>query len=238
MDGEGQITIRTATSGDWVIIEVEDSGPGIPKNIQHKLFSPFFTTKPVGKGTGLGLNISFNIIQKHHGKISVSSQPGRTCFTVWLPVNFEQMDEDSIPLPGAEQVLDDDLLEILKETRTIAVVGISSRDSAPGNYVPKYLQEQGYKIIPVNPKLDQIFGERSYPDLRSLKAPPDLVLIFRHRDYVAEIVDQAVEIGAQAIWMQEGIIHPGAAGIARAAGLKVVMDLCIKKTHQRLLGEN
>lgn len=238
MDGEGRITIRTDTAGDWVIVEIEDSGPGIPENIQHKLFSPFFTTKPVGKGTGLGLNISFNIIQKHHGKISVSSQPGRTSFTVWLPVNFEKMDEDSIPLPGAEQVPDDVLLEILKSTRTIAVVGISSRESAPGNYVPKYLQEQGYKIIPVNPKLDQIFGERSFPELRSLNAPPDLVLIFRRRDYVADIVDQAVEIGAQAIWMQEGIFHPGAAGTARAAGLKVVMDLCIKKTHQRLLGES
>jgi signal transduction histidine kinase len=91
MDGKGVLTIDTRTSDDWVFVEIADSGPGIPEDVQQYLFSPFFTTKPVGKGTGLGLNISFNIIQKHQGTIDVTSRPGRTCFTVRLPVDFEKV---------------------------------------------------------------------------------------------------------------------------------------------------
>ena len=92
MDGKGSLTISTKLKDDWVVVDIEDSGPGIPDNIREKLFSPFFTTKPMGKGTGLGLNISFNIIQKHKGDIKVFSQPGRTCFSVRIPVNFENVD--------------------------------------------------------------------------------------------------------------------------------------------------
>jgi len=91
MDGQGTLTIRTDRMDDWVTVEIEDTGPGIPESMQVKLFSPFFTTKPVGKGTGLGLNISFNIVQKHMGDIQVFSQPGRTRFLVRLPVNFEDL---------------------------------------------------------------------------------------------------------------------------------------------------
>ncbi|MBW1824477.1 MAG: cyclic nucleotide-binding domain-containing protein, partial [Deltaproteobacteria bacterium] len=82
MDGAGKITIRTRKNNEWILVEIEDSGPGIPEDVQQNLFSPFFTTKPVGKGTGLGLNISFNIIQKHNGQIKVTSQPGKTRFSV------------------------------------------------------------------------------------------------------------------------------------------------------------
>jgi signal transduction histidine kinase len=90
LDGEGVITIRTRQEDQGVFIEIEDNGPGIPPEIQSRIFDPFFTTKPVGKGTGLGLDISYNIIvQKHRGKISVTSQPGRTCFQIWLPLNFK-----------------------------------------------------------------------------------------------------------------------------------------------------
>jgi len=236
VDGVGKITIKTSQKDDWVLVEIEDSGPGIPKDVQQKLFSPFFTTKPLGKGTGLGLNISFNIIQKHNGQIKVFSHPGSTRFTVQLPIHFEKVGERSEPLQGSEQIPDEDLLDILKSAKTIAVVGISNRESSPAYTVTKYIKEQGYTILPINPKLDQVLGETAYPDLGSLKNPPDLVLIFRHSDFVPGIVEQAIDVRAKAIWMQEGIINLDAAVNAKAAGLDVVMDLCIRKTHQRLLG--
>ncbi len=88
--GEGLITIRTQRDGDWVIVEIEDNGPGIPADIQSRIFEPFFTTKPPGEGTGLGLDISYNIvINKHRGDIRLESEPGRTCFQIWLPFDFE-----------------------------------------------------------------------------------------------------------------------------------------------------
>jgi signal transduction histidine kinase len=90
MEGQGQIIIRTRQEEKWVVVEIEDNGPGIPPDIQHRLFDPFFTTKPPGLGTGLGLDISYNIIvYRHRGDIKVLSQPGRTCFQVWLPVTLE-----------------------------------------------------------------------------------------------------------------------------------------------------
>jgi signal transduction histidine kinase len=90
LEGEGQITIRTRQDGKWVVVEIEDDGPGIPPDIQPRLFDPFFTTKPPGKGTGLGLDISYKIVvHKHRGDIRVTSQPGQTCFQVKLPLNFE-----------------------------------------------------------------------------------------------------------------------------------------------------
>jgi signal transduction histidine kinase len=88
--GEGLITIRTQLQGDWVIVEIEDNGPGIPADIQSRIFEPFFTTKPPGVGTGLGLDISYNIVvNKHRGDIQLESEPGRTCFQIWLPFDFE-----------------------------------------------------------------------------------------------------------------------------------------------------
>ncbi len=90
VDGSGNIVIRTRQESQWAIVEIEDDGPGIPEDIQSKIFDTFFTTKPPGKGTGLGLDISYNIIvQKHRGDIKVTSEPGRTCFQVWLPTNLE-----------------------------------------------------------------------------------------------------------------------------------------------------
>ena len=87
MSGQGTLTLRTRREDEWVVVEVEDSGPGIPEAVQAKIFDPFFTTKPPGEGTGLGLNISHNIIvQKHGGQIGVESRPGRTCFVVRLPI--------------------------------------------------------------------------------------------------------------------------------------------------------
>jgi signal transduction histidine kinase len=91
MQGEGTLTLRTRTSGEWVVVEIEDTGPGIPPEILTKVFDPFFTTKPPGKGTGLGLNISYNIVvHKHRGDIKAFSQPGKTCFRVVLPIRDEK----------------------------------------------------------------------------------------------------------------------------------------------------
>jgi signal transduction histidine kinase/predicted CoA-binding protein len=234
MDGAGKITIRTWQQGDWVFAEIEDTGPGIPEEIQEKVFSPFFTTKPMGKGTGLGLNISFNIVQKHKGEIKVSSRPGKTSFSVCLPVDFERVGNGYMPRPALDRVSDEELLEILDSTRTIAVVGISTRAQVPAHSVPKYLQEQGYTILPINPNHEQVMGQKAYPDLLSLQSPPDLVLVFRPSEYVPQIVNHAVEIGAKVVWLQEGIISPEAAGTAREAGIQMVMDTCMRKTHQRL----
>jgi signal transduction histidine kinase len=90
LDGQGEITIRTRQEGDWVVVEIEDNGPGIAPETQAKIFDPFFTTKPPGQGTGLGLDISYNIVvRRHRGEIKVFSKPGQTCFQVWLPLNLE-----------------------------------------------------------------------------------------------------------------------------------------------------
>ncbi|MDR3577115.1 MAG: cyclic nucleotide-binding domain-containing protein [Anaerolineaceae bacterium] len=97
MAGKGRIKIRTAHQDAWVVVEIEDNGPGIPSSVKEKIFNPFFTTKPLGKGTGLGLNITYNIIQKHHGDIQVFSQTGRTVFEIRLPINFEQTKSAAVP---------------------------------------------------------------------------------------------------------------------------------------------
>lgn len=123
--------------------------------------------------------------------------------------------------------------KILDETRTIAVVGLSSRPARAGYYVPAYLQEQGYRIIPVNPYLEsEVLGEKPYPDLASIAEPVDLVLLFRKSEAVPPFVEEAIRIGAKAVWMQLGIAHPEAAARARAAGLDVVMDRCMLVEHR------
>ncbi|MEE9187732.1 MAG: CoA-binding protein, partial [Anaerolineales bacterium] len=94
-----------------------------------------------------------------------------------------------------------------------------------------------YKIIPINPSLKEVLGEKAYPDLRSVNEPIDVVEIFRRNEAVPEIVDQAIEIGAKVIWMQEGVINEFAADSAREAGLDVIMDTCMRATHKRLLAE-
>jgi predicted CoA-binding protein len=125
---------------------------------------------------------------------------------------------------------------ILEQVKVIAVVGLSRRESRPGYYVPAYMHEAGYRIIPVNPYLEEALGEKAYPDLLSIPEPVDMVVIFRRSEDVPPVVDEAIEIGAKVIWMQLGIINEEAAAKARAAGLQVVMNACIKIDHQRLFG--
>jgi len=236
MNGKGEIIIKTRKDGEWVIVELEDNGPGIPEDIQEKIFSPFFTTKAVGKGTGLGLNISYKIIEKHSGDVKVFSKPGKTRFQVSLPIDFQQVQSGDAPLSDLT-TSDEKINHILESTKSIAVVGISDKLDQVNHTVPKYLQSQGYKIIPINPSLKEVLGEKAYPDLLSVKEPIDVVEIFRRNEAVPEIVDQAIEIGAKVVWMQEGVINEFAADSAREAGLDVVMDTCMRATHKRLLAE-
>jgi signal transduction histidine kinase/predicted CoA-binding protein len=238
MDGHGEIILRTRHEGDWVIVEIEDNGPGIPPDVQEKIFSPFFTTKPVGKGTGLGLNITYNIVQKHGGEIKVFSQPGKTRFQICLPINFEKVQSGSNPITTISEISDDRLRQILATTRKIAVVGISDHQEQPNYTVPAYLQAQGYQIYPVNPNLDEVLGEIAYPDLLAVPDAVDVVLVFRRSEVVPPVVEQAIRIGAKVVWMQEGIVNEAAASAAREAGLDVVMDTCMRATHKRLMGKN
>ncbi len=237
MGGQGEINIRTRLVGDWITVDIKDSGAGIPQDIQNKVFDTFFTTKPPGKGTGLGLDISYNIVvNKHRGDIKLYSVPGETCFRVMLPVNFESAG----PLPPTLGIIkrksDGDLKRILATYKTVAVVGISKNPEKPSHTVPAYLQSHGYKIIPVNPKYEEVLGEKAYPDLNSIPEPVDIVDIFRPSDAVPPIVDEAITLGAKVVWMQLGIANEEAARVAEAAGLEVVEDTCMRANHGRLLG--
>jgi len=234
MNGQGELVLRTWQEDHWVCVQIQDNGPGIPLEIQPKLFDPFFTTKPVGKGTGLGLNISYNIVKKHGGEIKLASKPGWTCFTVRLPEDFENVESDEEPVSGISVPSDETLARILSDSRSIAVVGISDKPDVPAYTVPKYLQEADYRIYPVNPRLAEILGEQVYPDLLAIPDPIDVVLIFRRSEHVPGIVDQAIEIGAKVVWMQEGIINEPAAAVAKKAGLDAVMNTCMRVTHRRL----
>ena len=127
--------------------------------------------------------------------------------------------------------------EILKSSRVIAVVGLSPKPERPSYGVASYLKEKGYRIIPVNPQAKEVLGEPAYPDLASVPEPVDVVDIFRHSEDVPDIVAEAIKIGAKAVWMQEGVINEEAAAKAREAGVEVVMDMCMKKEHQRMRGE-
>ncbi|MGA2131237.1 MAG: CoA-binding protein [Bryobacteraceae bacterium] len=124
--------------------------------------------------------------------------------------------------------------ELLKTSRTIAVVGLSSKRFRPSYGVAEYMQRNGYRIIPVNPFEETVLGETCYPDIGSISGRVDIVDIFRRSDFVPEIVEAAIRIGARAVWMQEGVVHEEAADRARAAGLTVVMDRCILKDHRRM----
>jgi uncharacterized protein len=126
------------------------------------------------------------------------------------------------------------IAELLKTSRTIAVVGLSGKRFRPSYGVAEYMQRNGYRIIPVNPFESAVLGEKSYPDLVSIPERVDIVDIFRRSEFVGEIVEAAIRIGARAVWMQEGVIDEQAAVRARTAGLQVAMDRCILKEHRRM----
>lgn len=128
------------------------------------------------------------------------------------------------------------LRRILRESRTLAVVGLSADWFRPSFFAAKYMQEHGYRVIPVNPKYDSILGEKCYKSLRDIPEKVDLVDIFRKTQDVMPIAEEAIAIGARVLWQQLGVKNEAAAAKARAAGLEAVMDRCVKIEHGRLFG--
>jgi predicted CoA-binding protein len=126
--------------------------------------------------------------------------------------------------------------ELLERARTIAVVGLSDDPARPSYGVAEAMQRHGYRIVPVNPTLREALGEPAYPDLASLPFPVDIVDIFRRPEHVLGVVEEAIAIGAPAVWMQLGVSHPEATRRALEAGLTVVAERCIKVERARLLG--
>ena len=122
--------------------------------------------------------------------------------------------------------------KILRSARTIAVVGLSPNPRRPSYGVARYLQRAGYRIIPVNPNVSEVLGERAYATLSELPGPVDVVEVFRRSEFAGAIVDEAIAIGAAAVWLQDGVVDEAAAGRARAAGLDVVMDDCMMRRHE------
>jgi uncharacterized protein len=130
----------------------------------------------------------------------------------------------------------DPIRELLARVKTIAVVGLSDSPMRPSHGVAAYLQTQGYRIIPVNPRIAEALGEKSYPSLLEVPEKIDLVDVFRRPEFVDEIVEQAIQLKIPAIWLQEDVINERAAERARKAGMFVVMDRCILKEHRARFG--
>jgi len=125
---------------------------------------------------------------------------------------------------------------LLTRARTIAVVGLSPDPARDSHRVAAYLQRHGYRVIPVNPAVGEVLGEKAYPDLASVPVPIDIVDVFRKPEAIPGIVDDAIAVKAKAVWMQLGLAHNAAAEKARAAGLEVVMSKCIMVQHRGLIG--
>ena len=129
-----------------------------------------------------------------------------------------------------------ELRRILKSNHTIAVVGLSADWYRPSYFAAKYMQEHGFRIIPVNPKYDEILGEKCYPNLKAIPEPVDIIDVFRKPDDCVPIAQDAVAIGAKVLWLQLGVVNEEAARVAEAGGLEVVMDRCVKIEYARLFG--
>jgi uncharacterized protein len=128
----------------------------------------------------------------------------------------------------------DEIIEILRKCRTIAVVGISPKETRDSNRVAKYLMDQGYEIVPVNPGQREVLGKTCFRTLMDIPFPIDMADLFLNPTRVPPVVDQAIEIGVKAIWMQEGVVHNESAQKARKEGIPVVMNKCIKKEHMKM----
>lgn len=126
------------------------------------------------------------------------------------------------------------IIEMLRQAASIAVVGLSSKRLRPSFGVSSYMQQQGYRIIPVNPEETEILGQKAYPALADVPEKIDIVNVFRRSDAVPAIVDEAIALKVPYLWLQEGVVHEEAAEKARQAGIKVVMDRCLLKEHRRL----
>src|SRR5580658_3670989 len=131
---------------------------------------------------------------------------------------------------------DQEIAELLSTARTIAVVGLSGNPDRASFGVAQYLQSKGYRIIPVNPTIDSVFGEKSYASLSEIPEKVDIVDVFRRSEFVPALAEEAIKIGARCLWLQLGVIHEEAARRARDAGLLVVMDRCLAVERLRLAG--
>jgi hypothetical protein len=125
-----------------------------------------------------------------------------------------------------------EVIQAMLEARTIAVVGLSDNPDKPSHYVPAYMQQHGYRILPVNPQVESVLGERAYASLADLPEKPDLVNVFRLPKFIPAIVDQMLQLGYKNLWVQQGIINEEAAAAAEAGGIRVVMDRCIMIEHR------
>ena len=134
---------------------------------------------------------------------------------------------------GTEERSGDEIRELLESSKTIAVVGLSSSAMRPSHGVAEYMRRAGYTIIPVNPNEKEVLGERAVARLEDIREKVDIVDVFRRPEFVLEVAESAIAIGAKALWLQEGVVNEEAAKRARAAGLFVVMDLCILKEHAK-----
>ncbi len=130
----------------------------------------------------------------------------------------------------------EEMLNILNECHGIAMVGLSDNSYRPCHFAAVYLKTEGYNIIPVNPRYQEVLGLKCYPDLKSIPEPVDMVDIFRRSEEVPQLVDQAIDIGAKVIWTQLGVVNYEAAAKAKEHGLKVIMDRCVKIEHARFFG--
>jgi len=137
-----------------------------------------------------------------------------------------------VPEPATRQAGPE--ARILRKYKTVAVVGISSDEARPSHRVARYLKEHGYRIIPINPRENEVLGERCYPDLCSVPEQIEIVDVFRRSRFVPRVVAEAMYAGAKAVWMQEGTVHEAAARRAREAGMEVVMGRCMMKEHKNL----
>ena len=127
----------------------------------------------------------------------------------------------------------DPISDLLRKSKTIAVVGLSDSPFRASHGVSAYMQSQGYKIVPVNPTIESVLGEDAVKTLLDVKEKIDIVDIFRRSEFVPEVVDQAIQLKVPVIWMQEGVVHQAAAEKARKAGITVIMDKCILKEHRK-----
>ena len=142
-------------------------------------------------------------------------------------------DYTSCEMPDSNP-LDEETKDLLEQAKTIAIVGLSDKEERDSNMVARYLKEQGYQVIPVNPTQDSILGEKSYKNLKEIPVHVDIVDIFRKIEVLPSVVDEAIAINAGAVWMQRGLAHHVSAEKARKAGLKVVQSKCIKVEHKKL----
>jgi predicted CoA-binding protein len=145
---------------------------------------------------------------------------------------------ESLTITADPAMADDitSLRRILRECRTIAVVGLSADWFRPSYFAAKYMQQHGFRIVPVNPRYAEILGETCYPDLLAIPDPVEMVDVFRRSDDVMPIAEQAIAIGARCLWQQIGVNNLAAAELARQAGLATVIDRCVKIEHARLFG--